>query len=411
MWSRKRLDIGWTDLASGACRVLFPPERSATAGRIERLWPQPENTLACFSVRSGFDLFLGSLGLPRGSEALVSAITIRDMVRIIEHHGLVPVPVDIDPAKMAPRIEQWQRAVTPATKLILIAHLFGGHTPMEPLLALARQHGLLVAEDCAQAYAGPAYSGHPQADVSMFSFGTIKNSTALGAAVLRVRDAALLAKMRATQAQYPIQGRWTYLKRLAKCSVLKTLSCRPICGSFVKTCRLFGVEYDRWVNGAARGFPGDDLFAQIRRRPSAALLAVLERRLRTYDFARSDRHTAKGRALAARLRGALFCPGADVEPHTYWVFPVLTDEPERLMDHLAGVGFDATQGQSLCVVTPPTDRADQQATAAEELLAKAVFLPFYPELPAAVSERMAESVLALACDACCVAAVKEQCPA
>ena len=83
VWSRKRLDIGWSDLMFGACRVFVPPERASVSRRVESLWPAVENTLACLSVRSGFDLLLAALGLPRGSEVLVSAITIPDMIRII----------------------------------------------------------------------------------------------------------------------------------------------------------------------------------------------------------------------------------------------------------------------------------------------------------------------------------------
>jgi dTDP-4-amino-4,6-dideoxygalactose transaminase len=316
------------------------------------------------------------------------------MVRIIEQHGLVPVPVDLDLQQMTPTVDQWERAVTPAAKLVLVAHLFGGRTEMGPLLDLARRHGLLVVEDCAQAFAGVGYQGHPQADASMFSFGSIKSSTALGGAILRVQNQELLARMRAAQVAYPVQPRWPYLKRLAKYAMLKALACRPICALFVRVCRAIDCDYDRMVNRAARGFPGDDFFAQIRRQPSAPLLAMLERRLTRRDCRRSERHVAKGTALAASLRNTVFCPGAAVTPHTYWVFPILVEQPEDLLEHLTRTGFDATQGQSLCVVRPPADRLGQRAAAAEDLLAKVVFLPFYPEMPPRQSQRMATAVLA-----------------
>lgn len=393
MWSRKRLDIGWSDLLFGACKVFAPPNRDDAARNVEKLWPEPENTLACLSVRTGFDLLLGALDLPRGSEVLVSALTIPDMVRIVERHGLVPVPVDIEPRHMAPTLEQWQRAITPATRLVLAAHLFGGQADMEPLLALARWHKLLVVEDCAQAFAGLGYQGHPRADVSMFSFGTIKRCTALGGAILRVRDADLLARMRTAGAAYPVQRRRAYLKRLVKCAAMKSICCQPVCGLIVRVCRTLGADYDRWVNRAARGFPGDDFFGQIRRCASAALLAVLERRLLRHDLRRLERHVEKGAALAAALRPSVDCPGAMVEPHTYWVFPILAELPDRLLEHLAKKGFDATQGQSLCVVGPPADRADRTAVAAEELLTRVVFLPFYPEMPAGEMNRMSAAVL------------------
>jgi dTDP-4-amino-4,6-dideoxygalactose transaminase len=346
------------------------------------------------SVRSGLDLLLGALDLPRGSEVLISAITIRDMIRIIEHHGLVPVPVDLDPQRMSPSAEAWRQAVTPATKLILVAHLFGGRAEMGPILELARQHKLLVVEDCAQAFAGIQYEGDPQADASMFSFGTIKNSTALGGAILRVRDANVLARMRAAQEAYPLQPRWPYFKRLAKYAMLKGLAARPICASFVHVCRAIGCDYDRMVNAAARGFPGDDFFAQIRHRASSSLLAVLERRLKRRNADRCERHAAKGKVVAESLRNVMSCPGTAVVPNTFWVFPVVVGEPAELMERLTRAGFDATQGQSLCVVAPPADRAAQKATAAEKLLANVVFLPFYPELPPAEARRLAETVLA-----------------
>ncbi len=394
MWSRKRPDIGWRDLLCGACRVALPPDREAAASRVERLWPDSHHTLACLSVRTGFDLLLSALNLPRGGKALVSAVTIPDMVRIVEHHGLVPVPVDLDPETMAPRIDQWQQAVSPDVKLILTAHLFGGRAPMTPLLALARERGLIVVEDCAQAFSGTDYQGHPEADASLFSFGPIKSSTALGGAVLRVRNPELLTRMRTLHDAYPVQPSNAYFARLAKYAALKVLACRPVCGVFVGACRLAGCDYDRRINRAARGFPGTELFAQIRQQPSAALLAVLERRLRRYDRSRWRQHTAKGVALAANLREFVDCPGSAVSPHTYWVFPMIAEEPERLIEHLARAGFDATQGQSLCVVSSDRDAADHAAPVAAELLAKMVFLPFYPELPPQESQRLAASVRA-----------------
>ena len=396
MWSRKRLDIGWSDLLFGAGRVFVPPDRTSVSRRVESLWPAVGNTLACLSVRTGFDLFLAALALPRGAEVLVSAITIPDMIRIIEHHGLVPVPVDLDPQLVAPSIENWRRAVTPATRAILVAHLFGGRVAMEPILELAGQKKLLVIEDCAQAYAGPGYQGHPGADASMFSFGTIKSSTALGGATLRVRDPEVLAQMRAVHAGYARQSRWLYGKRLVKYAILKVLSSRQISAFFVRMWMSLDFDYDRWINRAARGFPGEGFFEQIRKQPCTPLLAVLKRRLQGFRSNRLERHVKKGRDLAALLNENVFCPGATISPHTYWVFPVLVNEPGGLIEHLAMAGFDATQGQSLCVVPPPADRPELKARMADEILAKLVFVPFYPELPPREAERMAGEVLKVA---------------
>jgi dTDP-4-amino-4,6-dideoxygalactose transaminase len=90
MWVRKRLDIGWSDLAFGLTRALLPPDEAAIRGRLERRFSPAGDLLACLSVRSGFDLLLAALDLPAGSEVLLSAMTIPDMTRIIEAHQLVP---------------------------------------------------------------------------------------------------------------------------------------------------------------------------------------------------------------------------------------------------------------------------------------------------------------------------------
>ena len=100
MWVRKRLDIRWSELASALRDCLLSWERESRAEDLEDLWSAGD-ALACLSVRSGFDLWLEALQLPPGSEVLVSAITIRDMVRIIEAHNLVPVPVDLNPEDLS----------------------------------------------------------------------------------------------------------------------------------------------------------------------------------------------------------------------------------------------------------------------------------------------------------------------
>src|SRR4051812_41418680 len=94
MLPRGRIDIGWSDLVFALSLHSSEPH-SKIEQRIERFW-SPGQTLVTLSVRTGFDALLHALALPQGSEILVSAITIRDIIRIIETHGLVPIPIDLD---------------------------------------------------------------------------------------------------------------------------------------------------------------------------------------------------------------------------------------------------------------------------------------------------------------------------
>jgi perosamine synthetase len=156
-----------------------------------RMGRAPDEGLACLSLRSGFDLYLQALALPAGSEVLVTAFTIPDMVRILEHHGLVPVPIDLDLDTLAPTRASLESALTPLTQAILYAHRFGSRDAAGPALEVAAQYGLRFWEDLAQAYVGDDYRAAPEADLAMFSFGTIKTATALGGGMLTVRDALL----------------------------------------------------------------------------------------------------------------------------------------------------------------------------------------------------------------------------
>jgi dTDP-4-amino-4,6-dideoxygalactose transaminase len=125
MWSRKRFDIGWLDMLDGGLGCLACWDRAGAQQAVERLWSSEGDALACLSVRTGWDLLLSAADFPPGSEVLMSAVTIPDMAQIIEHHGLTPVPLDLDPETMLPSPEQIEAAVTLRTKAVLVAHLFG----------------------------------------------------------------------------------------------------------------------------------------------------------------------------------------------------------------------------------------------------------------------------------------------
>ncbi len=381
MWVRKRLDIRWSDLGSGLRDCLTRWDRSGLADDLEDLWSAADDAMACLSVRSGFDLWLKALQLPAGSEVLVSAITIRDMVRIIESHGLVPVPVDLQPDDLSVDVESLERAISPRTRAILVAHLFGTRQPLEPILDIARRHGLFVAEDCAQAFAGRHYTGNPQTDISMFSFGSIKTATALGGAMLCVRDAQILAQMRQLQQSYPLQSRSSFAKRILKYSVMKLLSYGIPFGSLVGMMRLLRRDADQFVTGLTRGFPGPVLLPLIRRRPSAPLLALMHRRIAFFNRRALARRTECGLRMMSLLNGMVPCPGSNAQIHSYWVFPVLHDDPSQLIRRLQNAGFDASRAHSLFVVPPPADRPGLRAPMAEAMLPLMVHVPCYPEMP------------------------------
>jgi perosamine synthetase len=390
--TRLRLDISLRDLlfALAACLAA---ERRSREGRVLQAWAGGEEGLACLSVRSGFDLLLQALALQPGDEVAVSAVTHPDMVHVLETHGLRALPIDLDPETLAPRPDLLERAFTVRTRAVLVAHLFGGRADLNPLAAIARRRGLLLVEDCAQSFRGPENAGDPLADVSLFSFGPIKTATALGGALVRVRDPDLRAQTRALQATWPVQPRLEYATRVLKFVALVLLGRPRSYWLFARVLALLGRDLDTVVNGAVRGFSGPDLAARIRRRPSGPLLALLERRLRRFDYSRLEERAWLGDRVAKGLPNSLVHPGGAALDRTHWLFPIVPADRANVVASLRRAGFDAAMAtSSIAAVSPPPDRPDLAAYAAEHMLNGVVFLPVYPELGEREVERLLTAV-------------------
>jgi dTDP-4-amino-4,6-dideoxygalactose transaminase len=388
MWVRKRIDIGWLDLASAAANCFIPRLRFAARDAVEAAWSSDGRAFACLSVRTGFDLALAALKFPHGSEVLISALTIPDMVRIIEHHGLIPVPIDLHGEDMSPQVELLEQAVTPKTKAILVAHLLGGRFDLTPFVEFARRRELILFEDCAQAFDGTRFRGHDGADVSMFSFGPIKTATALYGGVFRINDDALRNRMRELHAAYPVQSRAAFLRRVLFYCVLHGLGGRIAFAVFLRLLKLLGRNLDQTLNGSIRNFPQAEFFRGLRQQPSYPLLKLLARRITRYRDEELDARVSRGQLLLGLLPPGS-CPGGEAKPHSFWLFPVNVSDQASALAELQQAGFDATAGSSLRPVEPPADRLELDPAIARGILSSAIFLPVYSAIPTAEIHRMA----------------------
>jgi perosamine synthetase len=391
MIPRGRLDYGWADLAAGLFYCLTPGSHRRAEARVERVSVGGEG-FACLSVRSGLDLLLTELDLPPGSEVLVSAVTIRDMVRIVEEHGLVPVPVDMDMDRLELDLDSLRTVLSPRSKVLLVAHLFGSRMDLTPVAAVAREHGLLLVEDCAQSYMGDGYWGHPESDVTLTSFGPIKSASALGGAIVKVRDPDFRRRLRVRQAAYADQGRWWFLKRVARFALVRALMYPLPFSLFRRFCLLLGRSHDDLFSQSIRGFGDDRLFWKIRHRPGYPLLSLLARRVRRFGPRQIDRRVAVA-VWADELMRSVRRPGRHADLHSHWVFPVLVSDPDALAQHLWDRGFDATRGRwSLYVTQEPEGRPRARAVEANEVMSHLLYLPVHPAVPRESIRRLAELV-------------------
>ena len=127
-------------------------------------------------------LALRALGVGAGDEVIVPSNTYIATWLAVSAVGATPVPVEPDPATHNIDPARIEAAITPRTKVLLPVHLYGQPADMDPILALARTHGLSVVEDAAQAH-GASYKGcriGAHGDIVCWSFYPGKNLGALG---------------------------------------------------------------------------------------------------------------------------------------------------------------------------------------------------------------------------------------
>ena len=120
--------------------------------------------------------------LQAGDEVIVQANTYIASVLAITENDLIPVLVEPDPVSYNLDPARVRAAITPKTKAILPVHLYGQLSPMPEILEIAKEHKLLVLEDCAQAH-GAEMDGRRAGnwgDAAGFSFYPGKNLGALG---------------------------------------------------------------------------------------------------------------------------------------------------------------------------------------------------------------------------------------
>lgn len=118
------------------------------------------------------ELALYALGIGCGDEVIITPRTFIASSSCCVMRGAVPVLADVDPVSQNITVETIRPHITHRTKAIICVHLAGWPCDMDPIMSLAREHGLKVIEDCAQAH-GATYKGKPVGslgDVAAFSF-------------------------------------------------------------------------------------------------------------------------------------------------------------------------------------------------------------------------------------------------
>lgn len=154
--------------------------------------------VAVSSGTAALEVAVAALGLGPGDEVILPTFTIISCAAAILRAGATPIFVDSDASTWNMAVDQIEPLVNNRTRAVMAVHTYGLPVDMEPVLTLARQHGLYVIEDAAEAH-GLRYREQPCGsfgDVSTFSFYANKMLTTGEGGMVLTNDPAIAERCR-----------------------------------------------------------------------------------------------------------------------------------------------------------------------------------------------------------------------
>ena len=371
MVPRRKIDISAADLlfALLACLTRAVAERDERAARHAR------------DRRGWTRLPLGALGAspPRGARS-ADGLGGRGLGGHASRHGADPRAAR-DRARSSRSRPGHARAASrsarasrsPDGRAVLVAHLFRSTVPLRPIAAVARRHGLLLVEDCAQSLGASPRGEIASPTISMFSLGPIKTDPPLSAG-RSFTSATREQEMRALQSAWPTQRRSAYAARVARSPAWPSFA-RPVYGALARgsSTSIGSSPAPSWISRRGRR-----PLPAASPAPSTPLLATMGHRLRPTS---EDRRSVSGRRappLSSRRAWHVWRRRRSASP---LVFPVVASDPKAFVAALRGAGFDALPGHDLDRRPPgAAGPAGLEAHQAQADARGVVFLPAYPEL-------------------------------
>ena len=289
-----------------------------------------------------------------GDEVITTPFTFVASVAAIWYSGAKPVFVDIDPRTYLMDASKIEAAITPRTKAILPVHLYGQACDMDPIMAIAKKHGLIVIEDACQAH-GAEYNGKRVGgigDLAAFSFYPGKNLGAYGEGGMTTTNNAEYARK-------------------------------------IRMLRDWGAEkkYQHVLKGYNMRLEG----------MQGAILRVKLRYLEQWTEARR---------AAAKRYDALFAGSGVPTPHVpanvrhvYHIYSTRTTDRQKWQDALNAKGVQTGIHYPIAIhMLPAYEDLGYKAGAfphAERAAAEQLSLPMYPELTAPMQEEVVAAVIEL----------------
>ena len=297
-----------------------------------------------------------ALDIGPGDEVIVPTFTYIASVNPVLYVGATPVFVDSEPDAWQIDPARIEAAITPRTKAIVVAHLYGHPADMPRIQAIAHRHGVRLVEDCAEALGariGGVHTGS-WADISAFSFFGNKTITTGEGGMVTTNDPSLDQRVRRLKGQGLAANR-TYWHDLVGFNFRMTNICAAIgCAQLERLDQILEKKR-RVANGYRKAFAGSAV--------------------RFHD------------SIAPQME------------HGFWMCSILTPRSEQrdpLMARLATHGIETRPGFYPVHTMPMYTRFPGTFPVASDLASRAVNLPSWPMLTdeqvAFVAERVLEGI-------------------
>jgi perosamine synthetase len=310
--------------------------------------------VAVINGTAALQLAVEALELTPGDEVILPSFTIISCASALVRMGLVPVFVDCDVHTMNSTADQYEAAITPKTKALMVVHIYGLPVDMDPILALAKQHNLKLIEDAAEMI-GQTYKGRPCGsfgDVSITSFYPNKHITTgeggmvlcdeetLFARLSLLRNLAFIPPRRFVHEEFGWNYRMTNIQAALGVAQLENL------GRNIEIKRRIGELYDQHLaglKGASLPLPATDYAQNIY----WVYTIVID----------ADRNIDADRAMAELARRGIgtrpfFWP-MHQQPVLRRLFPGLEVTHLPVSEHLARKGFYIPSGLGLDLAQIP----------------------------------------------------------
>ncbi len=352
------------------------------------------------SQRAGMLAALKALRQKEGEEVIVPAYTFFSVPACAVLAGFTPVFVDVDPKTWNLDPDQVKRAVTSRTRAIIVTHLNGCPADLESLVQIAKNSGITLIEDCAQAL-GATYHLKQVGSfgVGCFSFGEGKNLFAMGGGMITTNDDGLAAELRRDVDSSKSPGLGQIFTK-----TLRLLAFRTLTEPWVFSLTAFPLIY---LSSLKNGKPDTDKEHAMEYLSPESLREKWVNSQATLALAqlgrlpqRNEKRRENARTLTHELgniKGLETPPDPSDRTHLYMHYALSIGERERFCRGLIRRGIDAQRDYcSYCPglpdFRPPGSLLPRKTPVAESLEGRIVYLPNQPQLSKTDMVRIAHAL-------------------